>query len=281
MSAEPDKSKTAEKPSNGAVDWASLPVERAVARRIGIANAQLRRLAKTLGVKPYAAPDGTNRYSLDQVEQLRAGQAAVEDLASGDDDEEDAGAAVSTKKGEKHLLSAYAYALVQSQQHNERLIGIICGPVERILSTYNQHQDRIDKRVAELEKGRDEAVKARSEELQAAHERDQESKVIDAGLKRKEELFSMVAKKLPTALDAAQVALGFGNADELATSTLRFLKSLSMTQLGLLLSEEASVTTPEQRELIKKIMKGAGVELPDTLKDSPAAPAETETEKKG
>lgn len=252
---------------NGHADWQSRMVERAVARRLGIAQAQLRRLAKSLGVEPFAAPDGTKRYSTDQIEQLRAAQAALEELADDEDDE----ALPAGKKGERNLVSAYAYALVQAQQHNERLIGIICGPVERILSTYNQHQDRIDRRVAELEKGRDDANQARSIELQAAHDRAQEAKIVDAQIRRKDDLFSMVGAKLPGVLDAVASGLGLPKQDEITTATLDFLKSLNMMQLGLMLSEEAALTTPEQRELIRRVMKAANINLPDKLKDQPAA----------
>ena len=262
-------SKEERPPLNGTApppEWMKWLTERGAAKQMGTSQSYLRRLLVRAELEPFRAPDGTNRYSPALIATASKLAETVQELADDDD-----APATAPKANEQGLLYTMSQALKQARDHEARLLNIICGPVERMLSHYDEHQARLEARLGTLESARDASQKAREEQLAEMHDRELETAIVKSSLERKDKLFGQLEKRMPLIFDKLEQSFLLGNKNVSAATgaTLGFLKTLEPVQVMALLNPDVTILTPEQQALVRKIFEEAGIPVPSSPEQQP------------
>jgi hypothetical protein len=253
-------------------EWATWPTERQAAKQLRTSNTQLRSTCAKLGLAPVKAFDGSNRYSPDLIAEVERVLRVAEELA----DDEDAPPVVPT---EALIMRELVAQNREQRAHIEKLLGLIVGPMTKVLESYDKHNERSERRIADLEKSRDEANEARSKELDDAQARELVRQAEVDKLERRKQLFGVVKERLPSILEAIETSLGLGIAGasrEKVQAASELLRSLDPAQLAVLLDPSMTILKPEQRAWIRKML---GLEPESDPKSDAAADPATTTEK--
>lgn len=263
-------------PNGKQPDWVSWKTERGIAKELGTSATYIRRLVARMMGAPYRAPDGTNRYSPAFEMQVREFLEAAQELA---EDEDTPAPKESKAAAEATLLRTLNESLNQARAHNERLISIICGPVERILASYDDHQGRLQERLTQLELARDASQTAREEQHERMHERELEAKIVTSSLQRKDKLFGQLEQRLPAIFAKLEQSVLFKDSrvSGATSATLEFLKKLDPIQIQALLSPDVPFLNAEQQGLVRKIFEEAGMPVPSA--SQPSEPTDPKKEK--
>ena len=238
--------------SNGAdtpsQDWATWPTERQAAKQLGTSQTQLRATIGKLGLSPVKLFDGSNRYPPELVAELERVFRVAEQLV----EDEEAPAPVPTET----LVMRELVAINRDQRtHIEKLLGLLTGPMAKILESYDKHQERSERRIAELERGRDEAQASRTKDLDDAQARELVRQAEADKLERRRELFGVVKARLPSILEAVETSFGLGvGSREKMEAAGELLRSLSPEQTSVLLDPAFTILRPEQRGAIRKML---------------------------
>lgn len=234
-------------------EWLSWPTERQAAKSLSTSNTQLRAIVEKLGLSPVKAYDGSNRYSPTLIAEVQRVLVVAEEVA----DDDDAPAVVSTERTVVHEL----IGMVREQRaHIQSLMGLVTGPMTKMLETYDRHHERSEARIATLEGARDEAQRLRSEMLDDQEARSLLKQEMTGKLERRKEMFEEFKKKLPGILDAVETGLastlGFkaGVDVEKAKAGVALLQSLDPAQLAVLVDPSMTILNAEQRALVRKIL---------------------------
>lgn len=268
-------SSSASKATNGAAEaspeWATWPTERQAAKQLGTSNTALRSTVAKLGLAPVKAFDGSNRYSPDLLAEVERVLRVAEELVEDDD------VAPAPVPTEAVLLRELVAVTREQRGHIERLLGLVVGPMARMLETYDRHQERSEARIAVLEKSRDEANELRSKELDDAQARELVRQGEADKLERRKQLFGVVKDRLPSILEAVETSFGLGLPPrEKLQAAGELLRSLDREQIAVLIDPSLTILKPEQRALIRKML---GLE-PEPVAGEETKPAtETPTEK--
>jgi hypothetical protein len=246
-------------------DWRSWPDAKAVREQLRLTAQQLLMYLRRGAVVQYRCPDSSLRFSPAEVDMLRlrieAGTVAeTQDLRE---------ANVELKDVLKHLCSA----LKQTQDHNEKLFGLITAPIDKGTAFVCSIVEKQNTRLEHLEATYDAAIQTREQLLSLAHERTLREQKAIAFQENVKHGIDRVASAIGPIAQEALKNLGVPGLGA-RHPVFDLVESLGKDpQMLLLLYSAPGVLSPEQKDMLRQIWPDLPWPTAAAPEPAPTAPA--------